>query len=125
MSERINFEQPGHFEEFPIKSLSFVGGEHLCFLGSGRNEEDQYTHMIVASFLQKHTQYVSLLAGGYVALHEYFAQNLSYLQDHNPRFCIVCAPHYVTNNASQSNTKSGQSFLISKRSAINVFISFD
>uniref|UniRef100_A0AAR5P7V7 TBC1 domain family member 23 n=1 Tax=Dendroctonus ponderosae TaxID=77166 RepID=A0AAR5P7V7_DENPD len=100
-----------------IAHNSTAGGEHLCFLGSGRNEEDQYTHMIVASFLQKHTQYVSLLAEGYVALHEYFAQNLSYLQDHNPRYCIVCAPHYVSNNASQSNVKSGQSYLISKLSA--------
>ena len=44
---------------------SHAGGEHLCFLGSGRQEEDQYTHMVVASFLQKHTQYVSMVASGY------------------------------------------------------------
>jgi hypothetical protein len=44
---------------------SAAGGEHLCFLGSGRVEEDQYTHMVVASFLQKHTHYVSMLTGGY------------------------------------------------------------
>jgi len=48
-----------------LAARSAAGGEHLCFLGSGRVEEDQYTHMVVASFLQKHTHYVSMLAGGY------------------------------------------------------------
>ncbi|XP_043522340.1 TBC1 domain family member 23 isoform X2 [Frieseomelitta varia] len=44
---------------------SQAGGEHLCFLGSGRQEEDRYTHMVIASFLQKHTQYVSMVTSGY------------------------------------------------------------
>lgn len=48
-----------------LAARSAAGGEHLCFLGSGRVEEDQYTHMVVASFLQKHTHYVSMLTGGY------------------------------------------------------------
>lgn len=49
--------------------------------------------MVVASFLQKHTQYVSLLTGGYIALHNYFSDNINdLLQDHNPHVCIVCAP---------------------------------
>ncbi|KAJ8922747.1 hypothetical protein NQ315_007782 [Exocentrus adspersus] len=88
---------------------SSAGGEHLCFLGSGRNEEDQYTHMVVASFLQKHTQYVSLLTGGYIAVHNYFSDNIDeFLQDHNPRNCIVCAPSYLLKSA-QGNVKSGQS----------------
>ncbi|KAJ8947529.1 hypothetical protein NQ318_005006 [Aromia moschata] len=88
---------------------SSAGGEHLCFLGSGRNEEDQYTHMVVASFLQKHTQYVSLLTGGYIAIHNYFSDNIDeFLQDHNPKYCIVCAPHY-TLKSSQNTAKSGQS----------------
>jgi hypothetical protein len=52
------------------KSLSLfkgsaAGGEHLCFLGSGREEEDQYVHMVVAHFLQKGSQFVSLARGGY------------------------------------------------------------
>ncbi|CAH1370084.1 hypothetical protein MTP99_011604 [Tenebrio molitor] len=87
---------------------SSAGGEHLCFLGSGRNEEDQYTHMVVASFLQKHTQYVSLLTGGYTAIHDYFSDNVGeYLQDHSPRQCIVCAPLYQ--EAAHATVKSGQS----------------
>ncbi|CAG9861560.1 unnamed protein product [Phyllotreta striolata] len=88
---------------------SNAGGEHLCFLGSGRNEEDQYTHMVVASFLQKHTQYVSLLDGGYMAVHNYFSDSIDeFLQDHNPKCCIVCAPKYVS-NVSQANQKPSQS----------------
>ncbi|XP_050297938.1 TBC1 domain family member 23 [Anthonomus grandis grandis] len=95
---------------------SAAGGEHLCFLGTGRSEEDQYTHMIVSSFLQKHTQYVSLLSGGYIALHDYLSENLNYLQDHHPRECIVCAPTCakIESQASQAtqikSTHSGDIF---------------
>ena len=35
-----------------IAAESQAAGEHLCFMGSGREEEDQYLHMIVANFLQ-------------------------------------------------------------------------
>ena len=26
---------------------SAAGGEHLCFMGSGREKEDQYVHMMI------------------------------------------------------------------------------
>ncbi|XP_019874769.1 TBC1 domain family member 23 isoform X2 [Aethina tumida] len=88
---------------------SSAGGEHLCFLGSGRNEEDQYTHMVVASFLQKHTQYVSLLTGGYAAVHDYFSDSLDdFLNDHDPRHCIICGPTYNYAAAAQQHSKSHQ-----------------
>lgn len=78
-------------------------------MGSGRNEEDQYTHMVVASFLQKHTQYVSLLTGGYIALHNYFSDNINdLLQDHNPNVCIVCAPR-ISQQKVENTTKTTQS----------------
>ncbi|WAR04935.1 TBC23-like protein [Mya arenaria] len=48
-----------------ILAGSAAGGEHLCFMGSGRDEEDQYVNMVVANFLQKHQQYVSMARGGY------------------------------------------------------------
>ena len=35
-----------------IEAGSAAGGEHLCFVGSGREEEDQYVHMVIANFLQ-------------------------------------------------------------------------
>lgn len=85
----------------------FLGGEHLCFLGSGRNEEDQYTNMVVASFLQKNTQYVSSLTGGYIAVHNYFSGNVNeYLQDHSPKNCIVCAPNYNMQQSVRNSTKT-------------------
>lgn len=48
-----------------INARSVAAGEHICFVGSGREEEDQYVHMVVASFLQKHQRYISLAQGGY------------------------------------------------------------
>lgn len=39
-----------------IEAGSAASGEHLCFIGSGREEEDQYVHMVIANFLQVATQ---------------------------------------------------------------------
>ena len=44
---------------------SISGGQHLCFIGSGREEEDQYVYMVIANFLQKHYHFVSFAKGGY------------------------------------------------------------
>ncbi|XP_026685223.1 TBC1 domain family member 23 [Diaphorina citri] len=44
-----------------IKQGSQAGGEHVCFLGCGQLEEDQYTHMVVSSFLQRQIQFISLV----------------------------------------------------------------
>ncbi|KAK2169963.1 hypothetical protein LSH36_5g02007 [Paralvinella palmiformis] len=72
---------------------SAAGGEHLCFMGSGREEEDQYVNMVVARFLQQNSQYVSLAHGGYSALHEMLDDHLQDgLMDHNQLTCIVCNP---------------------------------
>ena len=48
-----------------LEANSIAGGEHLCFVGSGREKEDQYVHMVVANFLHKHCAFVSMLVGGY------------------------------------------------------------
>uniref|UniRef100_A0A8D8IGU9 TBC1 domain family member 23 n=1 Tax=Culex pipiens TaxID=7175 RepID=A0A8D8IGU9_CULPI len=87
-----------------IEANSNAGGEHLCFLGSGRLEEDQYTHMVVASFLQKNTKFVSLLTGGYEAIHEYFGDNMiDCLEDHDPLSCLVCNKAQVQYGKSINN----------------------
>ncbi|KAH8297986.1 hypothetical protein KR018_003953, partial [Drosophila ironensis] len=84
-----------------IEANSNAGGEHLCFMGSGRVEEDQYTHMVVASFLQKNTHYVSLLTGGYASIHDYFGDHMAdCLEDHNVRKCLVCQQHNVQQTKS-------------------------
>ena len=35
-----------------MEAKSVAGGEHLCFMGSGREAEDQYVNMVIANFLQ-------------------------------------------------------------------------
>lgn len=86
-----------------------ASGEHLCFLGSGREEEDQYIHMIVASFLQKGTAYVSILSGGYAAIHNYFGDSMfDCLEDHDVTRCLVCAGDSLK-NVKLRNIKSSTS----------------
>lgn len=73
--------------------------------------------MVVASFLQKHTQYVSLLTGGYIALHNFFSDNIGdLLQDHDPNVCIVCAPK-LTKKAESANKTAQSGDLLGKISA--------
>ena len=73
---------------------SVAAGHHLCFMGSGRDEEDQYVHMVVSSFLQKNHQFVSLAYGGYIKLHQLITSSSQsmdrYFVDHNNKKCLVC-----------------------------------
>ncbi|XP_026751935.2 TBC1 domain family member 23 [Galleria mellonella] len=82
---------------------SLAAGEHLCFVGSGRTEEDSYAHMVVASFLKRNTKHVSMLDGGFVAIHDYFGPHMTdCLEEHSPSTCLVCAPN---NNNSSSELR--------------------
>lgn len=73
---------------------SLAAGEHLCFVGSGRTEEDSYAHMVVASFLKRNIKHVSMLDGGFVAIHDYFGPHMTdCLEEHNLSTCLVCAPN--------------------------------
>lgn len=87
-----------------IAAQSAAGGEHLVFFGSGREAEDQYVHMVVAFFLQRHVHFVGLVQGGFHAVHQALvaAQTESGvastvlgepvgLVDHNPSLCLVCS----------------------------------
>lgn len=94
-------------------------GEHICFMGSGREEEDQYVNMVVASFLQKQVTYISQVRGGYAALHDLIneeSQLDDHLTEHNSQQCIQCisaANRSGSNLASDSDEskESGSSFL--------------
>uniref|UniRef100_A0A1B6DC88 TBC1 domain family member 23 n=1 Tax=Clastoptera arizonana TaxID=38151 RepID=A0A1B6DC88_9HEMI len=100
-----------------IAAGSNAGGEHLCFMGCGRLDDDQYTHMVVASFLQKHTHYTSLLTGGYQAIHEYLIERLNLtLADHNPVSCQECGLEGANLEKSHQNgsTSSSSSDLFGK-----------
>uniref|UniRef100_A0A3B4B9B1 TBC1 domain family member 23 n=1 Tax=Periophthalmus magnuspinnatus TaxID=409849 RepID=A0A3B4B9B1_9GOBI len=54
-----------------LESGSIASGEHLCFMGSGREEEDMYMNMVLAHFLQKNKEYVSIAKGGFMALQKH------------------------------------------------------
>ncbi|XP_022187885.2 TBC1 domain family member 23 isoform X3 [Nilaparvata lugens] len=84
---------------------SAAGGEHLCFVGCGRLDDDQYTHMVVASFLHRNTHHVSLLDGGYQAIHRYLGESVDgSLSDHNPDCCLVCLTDNQNGGADQTLT---------------------
>lgn len=51
-----------------INSGSVAGGQHLCFMGSGNDDEDKYVNMVVSNFLQRKINFVSLALGGYEEL---------------------------------------------------------
>lgn len=85
---------------------SLAAGEHLCFVGSGRAEEDSYAHMVVASFLKRNIKHVSMLDGGFVAIHDYFGPHMTdCLEEHNPSTCLVCAPNNNNDGAEIRQTK--------------------
>lgn len=52
-----------------INAGSVAGGQHLCFMGTGIDEEDKYVNMVVSNFLQRKINFVSLALGGYEELH--------------------------------------------------------
>lgn len=56
-----------------LESGSVAGGEHLCFMGSGREEEDMYMNMVLAHFLQKNKEYISIAKGGFMVLQQHLA----------------------------------------------------
>lgn len=98
-------------QKMAIDAKSYAGGEHLCFMGSGRLDEDQYMYMVVASFLQHNTKYVSMLSNGYASIHDYYGQQTNeYLQDHDSMRCLMCIGpssskvNQLTNNSSTDNT---------------------
>ena len=93
-----------------IDAKSVAAGEHLCFMGSGREEEDCYVNMVVSSFLQKHHRYVSLLHGGYESLHKFILDNHCdhFLVDHCKKMCLSCQAVKVNENDSKKNKEVDQ-----------------
>lgn len=98
-----------------IDANSVAGGNHLCFIGTGKNEEDSYVYMVVASFLQRNHKFVSLCAGGYSALHDLLKQKSleNMLVDHNPYACLACigvsdAPGDLSTGTSNSKWPLGR-----------------
>ena len=82
----------------PIPVFSSVDQKHVCFVSSGPDFEFEasYANMVVANLLQKHVVRVSLLHGGFAALHEQVAlmraAGEGLLLEHNEKRCLVCTP---------------------------------
>lgn len=120
-----------------VESKSNTGGQHLCFIGSGPGgeEEDQYVNMVVASFLQKYLKYVSIVVGGFDAIHDYVSSKSElrdsfskYIVDHNEDLCKPCylrCPEKIDRNQARGspNIASNQTPLSGFSSAQSLFAS--
>ncbi|CAL4067281.1 unnamed protein product, partial [Meganyctiphanes norvegica] len=89
-------------------------GQHLCFIGSGREQEDQYVHMVVASFLQRNTQFISLAKGGYQEIYKR-TQNSNCTSD--MRICLICS---VDNPTQSTKDDDNQNRTLMQTANINV-----
>ncbi|KAK0397666.1 hypothetical protein QR680_002209 [Steinernema hermaphroditum] len=94
---RLFVDEPEQFH-IAVESLesykkSMRPDDHICFVGSGEEELDSYAMMVVAKFLQLGKRYISLLEGGYKALHGFLKEsdNLALLASHNLYECVECA----------------------------------
>uniref|UniRef100_A0A5K3FQV9 TBC1 domain family member 23 n=1 Tax=Mesocestoides corti TaxID=53468 RepID=A0A5K3FQV9_MESCO len=94
-----------------IASGSKAVGEHIVFMGSGRLAEDRVANMVIAHFLRLNTAFVSMVYGGYTALHEALGP-LEFnrrLVSHEADLCLVCA----TNRGEQAVRMARQQPLLS------------
>lgn len=96
-------------QEQAIEAGSVAGGEHLCFIGSGRETEDQYVNMVVANFLQRGTHFISMAKGGFAAVHELLADDLEQnLDDHCSNTCVVCSPEIISSGDESQELSHGE-----------------
>jgi hypothetical protein len=100
-----------------VKQMGGDTGSHLCFLGSGREQEDQYMNMALAKFLQQSIPYVSIVRGGYLELWRVMGgKTEQLLEDYDPVQCqrlynesrndIIPSPSRRSDN-SDSDTEAG------------------
>ncbi|KAK4474581.1 hypothetical protein MN116_001721 [Schistosoma mekongi] len=96
MSDPLKFQNAIKFllstQERSLAAGSYAVGKHITFLSTGRKEEDQLANMVVAEFLRQNTPYISLIEGGYAALHEVLGayEVGRSLIGHEPTICLGC-----------------------------------
>uniref|UniRef100_H2ZYX5 TBC1 domain family member 23 n=1 Tax=Latimeria chalumnae TaxID=7897 RepID=H2ZYX5_LATCH len=103
-----------------IESGSVASGEHLCFMGSGREEEDMYMNMVLAHFLQKNKEYVSIARGGFMVYKIYFTDHLTELlkkqKVNSANICSsvpeLASPCFTLKNASFSENSLFMKFSV-------------
>ncbi|TNN19108.1 TBC1 domain family member 23 [Schistosoma japonicum] len=96
MSDPLKFQNAIKFllstQERSLAAGSYAVGKHITFLSTGRKEEDQLANIVVAEFLRQNTPYISLIEGGYAALHEVLGayEVGRSLIGHEPTICLGC-----------------------------------
>ncbi|CAM4866542.1 unnamed protein product [Rotaria socialis] len=86
-----------------IDAGSAAGGEHLCFIGSGHEEEDKYVRMVVAYFLRRNTKYVSIASGGYEILAKEIEDPSMLIQPQQHRISTVVHDSMTMGSALKNN----------------------
>lgn len=71
-----------------LESGSIASGEHLCFMGSGREEEDMYMNMVLAHFLQVCHARLTCMTGGTTCCCSFANQSFSNAE--KQRICQHC-----------------------------------
>ncbi|KAL6054442.1 hypothetical protein QOT17_017387 [Balamuthia mandrillaris] len=115
---RMLLEKPEEFNQLMAEFLP-LKGNHFTFLGSGSMEMETYLELIVLQFLQHGFAHVSVVRGGYEALHTFIEKRRpeqvdwnSELTDHDPKKCLVCmqkrSPSSSPSHSSPTMTRTAK-----------------
>ncbi|KAL6077079.1 TBC1 domain family member 23, variant 2 [Balamuthia mandrillaris] len=115
---RMLLEKPEEFNQLMAEFLP-LKGNHFTFLGSGSMEMETYLELIVLQFLQHGFAHVSVVRGGYEALHTFIEKRQpeqvdwnSELTDHDPKKCLVCvqkrSPSSSPSHSSPTMTRTAK-----------------
>lgn len=89
-----------------INAGSNVAGEHIALLGTGCSTAGRITDMVAAVFLRLCTPYVSVVEGGYIALHRLLEPHGidRGLSSHDPGQCFCCLDQSCSSTTKRLGT---------------------
>ncbi|KJH44527.1 kelch repeat protein [Dictyocaulus viviparus] len=93
---KLMVDEPDQFEMALACLQSFKHDqkldEHICFLGYGENDMDQFMNMVIARFLQDGKSHVTFAQSGYRGLHSALLESnrLRLINSHNKLKCQEC-----------------------------------
>uniref|UniRef100_A0A7E4ZZ16 TBC1 domain family member 23 n=1 Tax=Panagrellus redivivus TaxID=6233 RepID=A0A7E4ZZ16_PANRE len=97
LSGHLLVDEPEKFQNAMTALIRFkeksYPSDHICFFGSGLEEDDAYMVMVISRFLHKNITHISYVDGGYKALHTMLkdTNNLDKLSNHCiSNNCIHC-----------------------------------
>ncbi|KAI6204024.1 hypothetical protein M3Y94_00624500 [Aphelenchoides besseyi] len=102
LNSRLIVDEPENFRIAMQSLLQFKNTthpkDHICFVGSGNENDDATMMMVISKFLQQNTSHVSYVDGGYKAIHAMLKEtnNLNKLNNHLvPEKCSECTNQRV------------------------------